>query len=138
MAGMFDRLQTEIDKREPAEGLSPADLLMLPDELRRIVQLINRRGGMTTEALAAELELPAPEVETLAGDLVDKGMLTPARIEDQPGYKIRFGHRRRREVPFDIWAALKDRTEAGEPAGEGGAGEGDPAAGDDRGADDPA
>ncbi len=116
MAGMFDRLQTEIDKREPAEGLSPADLLLLPDDLRRIVQLITRRGGMTAEGLAAELDLPPPEVQALAAALVDKGMITPVGIDGQPGYKVRFGQRRKREVPFDIWAALQTRTEVDEAA----------------------
>jgi len=123
MAGLFDRLQTEIDRRERVEGISPMDLLELPADLRKVVQTLARRGGMTVASLATELALAPSELAPLTEALVDKGLIEPSAVEGQPGYRVRFTRRRAREIPFNIWDALADRTdgEAGEPETGGGA-----------------
>ena len=39
MPGMFDRLRSDLDARDKMAGLTPMDLLDLPDVERQIVQL---------------------------------------------------------------------------------------------------
>ena len=46
MASLFDRLQSEIEARQRMEGITPADLLDLSPELRRIINMIMRQKEM--------------------------------------------------------------------------------------------
>jgi DNA-binding MarR family transcriptional regulator len=108
---MFDRLQNEIDRREQVEGISPADLLDLPDDLRRLVQTVARRGQMSRSQLAAKLDLDPDDAASLLDQLEEKGLLERTGPPDDPRYKAAFARRRGREIPFDIWEALTERVD---------------------------
>ena len=113
MPGMFDRLQSEIDRRESVETLSPIDLLALEPELRAIVQVLMRRGDATAEEIGTACDLPADEAATLLDALVEKGMVVRT-VGDvgAPRWRANLGRRLARAVPSGIWARLSASTEA--------------------------
>lgn len=117
MPGLFDRLQNEIQRREEVVGISPADLLELSPELRRLVQTITRRGQMTLAELSAAVGMPADEVAPLLAGLEEKGFVTASETDGERRYKAQYARRRGREVPLNIWEALTERIETPEVSG---------------------
>jgi len=111
MAGLFDRLQSEIEARQRMEGITPADLLELSPELRRIVNTITRRGEMSLAEIILELDMKPSEARGLLDTLVEKGFLKAFEAKGELRYKTFFARRRVREVPVNIWDALSDKVE---------------------------
>jgi hypothetical protein len=99
----FAALEQQITQLAPVAGVTPVDVLQLPDEmggpLRRMM-----RGGMTAEELAAEMELSLAEGETLMRLLAEKGYLRPAGPgDDGPRrYTVNFAPMRPRKIPLDL------------------------------------
>lgn len=112
MPGLFDRLQTEIDQRERSAGYSPADLLTLSPELRKLIQTLTRKGASTTDVLAAEIDMPAAELGPLLDALIENGFVAAVDVAGTTWYKAVLARRRGREVPFNIWEALQEKTSA--------------------------
>jgi len=118
MPGLFDRLQSEIDRRESVDSLSPMDLLALEPELRAIVQVLMRRGDATAEEIGAACGMPAAEAATLLDALVAKGMVARTVGDvDAPRWRANLGRRRARALPTGIWARLAASTEAKDDGG---------------------
>lgn len=113
-AGIFGRLQAEIDSQEQEEGISPAQLLELSDELRRIVQLVAREGEMLAGEVAERLDVTIDEATELLSALEEKGYLTSRDTEPGRRYKARFARRRSHDLPGSIWSALSDKMDTGE------------------------
>ena len=53
MPGLFDRLQGELEAQEKAAGLSIADVLELPDQLRQLVNWMMREGDVSLSGATA-------------------------------------------------------------------------------------
>lgn len=119
MPGLFDRLQSEIEGRERQAGLSPVDLLDLPDAGRRVVQLLARQGELADAAIAEGLGLDAPALEPVLADLVERGFILRRAIRGIPHSRTYFGQRRAREVPLNIWDTLAERTAPEDTASQG-------------------
>jgi DNA-binding MarR family transcriptional regulator len=111
MAGLFDRLQDEIERRERNEGLSPMDLLEMEPETRRLVQTLARRGALTSGQIAELLGMPIAEVQAVVDGLVAKGMVQPIEVRGEVRYKAYLARRPGQEIPLGIWVALSDRME---------------------------
>jgi DNA-binding MarR family transcriptional regulator len=109
MDSLFDRLQSEIEARQRMEGITPADLLDLSPELRRVVNTITRRGDMSLAEIVPELDMPPSELGRLLGTLVEKGFLRSFETEGELRYKTFFGRRQGREMPVSIWDALSEK-----------------------------
>jgi DNA-binding MarR family transcriptional regulator len=111
MTGIFDRLQTEIETRQRVEGITPADLLDLSPELRRIINMILRQGEMSLTEIVLELDMKPSEVKGLLDTLLEKGYLKAFEVKGEQRYKTFLARKRRREVPLDIWEALGSKVE---------------------------
>lgn len=110
MDDLFERLQEEMDRQAPRTGVRPEDLIDLPDDLRRLVQWVARRGDTAAADAAEGLGLGVDEAARLLAELEAKGF---ARSDDAGGvrrYNVEFGMRQTRELPIDLWALLDDRT----------------------------
>ncbi|MCB0217202.1 MAG: hypothetical protein H6648_06045 [Caldilineae bacterium] len=110
MAGLFDRLQQDLEQREKMAGISPVDLLDMPDDLRTLVLLLSRKGELPLATLCELAGLTEAEATHLLGALEEKGFVLGREIKGVPHYRTYFGQRRRREVPLDIWASLSELT----------------------------
>jgi len=111
MAGLFDRLQAEIETRQRVEGITPADLLDLSPALRRIINLVIRRGEMSLGEIVRELDVRPSEVGEMLDALVEKGYLRAFEVEGEQRYKTFLARKRGREVPLNIWEALGSKVE---------------------------
>lgn len=110
MDDLFARMQEAMDRESPRAGVSPEDLIELPDDLRRLVQWVARKGDVAAEDAADALGVGVDEARRLLADLEAKGF---ARAEDVGGvrrYNVDFGLRQTRDLPIDLWALLDDRT----------------------------
>lgn len=107
---IFERLQQEIDAREKQAGLSPADLLALPDALRKLLNQITHRGEISLAEAAAAVGQDEAQTAPMLASLVDKGFLEEKGEGDERRYSVLFGRRRRRRVPLNIWEALSEKV----------------------------
>lgn len=107
---LFARMQAAMDASEPNAGFGPEDLIDLPDDLRRLVQWIARRGDVAAADAAEGLGLSVDDAKRLLADLEAKGFAQSVDAAGVRRYNARFGQRRSREVPIDLWALLDDRT----------------------------
>ena len=110
MAGLFDRLQSEIETRQRVEGITSADLLDLSPELRRIINMIMRRREMSLAEIVLELDTRPSEARRLLDTLVEKGYLKSFEVKGELHYKTFFARRRGREMLLNIWDALSDKV----------------------------
>lgn len=110
MPGLFHRLQSEIETRERAEGITAAGLLDLSPELRRLVNLIMRRNQMSLSQIVFELDMKPSEVKTLLDTLTQKGYLKAFEIKGETHYKTFLARKRGRKLPLNIWETLGDKT----------------------------
>jgi predicted ArsR family transcriptional regulator len=108
--GIFDHIQDEIDAREQREGITPADLLDLPVELRRLMNRVTREGESTAQAAAEHLDMDPDEVHDMLESLAGKGYLEREKVDEEWVYRTRFARKRGRKLPVGIWSALGERT----------------------------
>ena len=111
MAGLFDRLQSEIERREKNEGLTPLDLLDLEPEVSRLVQALARQGDMRIAAMAEVLGMPVDEAEQVVDGLVEKGMVKSFDVKGERHYRAYLARKPGQALPLDIWAALEEKAE---------------------------
>jgi DNA-binding MarR family transcriptional regulator len=110
MASLFDRLQSEIEARQRVKGITPADLLDLSPELRRIINMIMRQKEMGLAEIVFELDMRPSEARGLLDTLVEKGYLKAIEVEGELRYKTFFALRRGREMPLNVWDSLGDKV----------------------------
>jgi DNA-binding MarR family transcriptional regulator len=111
MGGLFDRLQSEIETRQQVEGITPADLLDISPELRRIINMILRQGEMSLTEIVLQLDMRPSEVKGLLDTLIKKGYLNVFEVKGEQRYKTFLARKRGREVPLNIWEALGSKVE---------------------------
>ena len=101
MSGIFDQLQSEIEKRQPKEtGISPADLLTLPPAARRVIRLLLREGHMSYPLLQETIDqLPAPkrlnqtELDEALIYLTQEGWVIQMGQDQLITYKVNLRHK---------------------------------------------
>jgi DNA-binding IclR family transcriptional regulator len=106
MAGLFDRLQDEINSREQPGGLSPVDLLDLPPTLANIIKKIIRKNGMKLSEIAAALDQSLEETRQALDELVDKGYVRRVEVKQEFWYKAHFGRKADKTLNQSVWSAL--------------------------------
>ena len=110
MAGLFERLQSEIETRRRVEGIAPADLLELSPELGRLIGVMLRQGGMSLAEIVLQLDMRPSEVKKLLDTLSEKGYLKTFEIDGEQRYKTFLARKRGREMSLNIWEALDGKV----------------------------
>lgn len=106
MAGLFNRLQDEIDARDQGEGLSPIDLLDMPEALAEVINHIIRKNGMKLEDIAEELGDTIEKTQNTLDELVEKGYVRRVEVKEEIWYKAQFGRKADKTLSMSIWSAL--------------------------------
>ena len=106
MGGLFDRLQDELDARDNKKGLSPVDLLDMPEELTGVVNQIIRKNGMRLEEIAQHLNQSEEEAKKNLKLLVEKGYVREVQVKQEIWYKAQFGRKADKVVSDNIWSKL--------------------------------
>ena len=109
--GLFDRLQSEIEGREKAAGLTMADVLALPPDARQIVNWIMRQGQATLDEVIAQTHADEANVRAHLRALVARGFLREVPLPDGPVFRPRLAARRRQRLPLDLWQTINDRLQ---------------------------
>ncbi|NTW97942.1 MAG: hypothetical protein HGB28_05260 [Oscillochloris sp.] len=95
---MYEQLMCELAGYMGSEGLSPSELLGLPDGLRRIVTWLTRRGGADLADLACEVGCDGPAAAALAEALVARGLIS---VDAERICRARLAGRRSRGLGSD-------------------------------------
>jgi len=106
MAGLFNRLQDEIDARDSQAGLSPIDLLDMPETLAAVINQIIRRNGMKLEDIAEELGQSPEKTKVTLDELVKKGFARRVEVREEIWYKAQFGRKADKVLSSTIWSSL--------------------------------
>jgi len=108
MTGLFKRLEQEIQARSQQGGLSPSDLLDMPEALAKIINQIIRRNGMKLADIATQLGQSAEETQALLAELVKKGLVRQIEVNEETWYKAHFSRKADKTLSTGIWASLDD------------------------------
>ena len=108
MAGLFNRLQDEIEARDKQTGLSPIDLLDMPEALAAVINQIIRKNGMKLEDIANELGQSLADTQFTLDELVEKGFARRVEVKEEIWYKAQFGRKANKVLSLSIWSALDD------------------------------
>lgn len=95
--------------RRRKRGLSPAELLDMPEEMRKLMTYIMRHEPVTPKEVAEALEGKASEIAAHLQLLAVQGWLETERQEDKQLYRVRLARRRKRALPPGIWQVLQDQ-----------------------------
>ena len=123
MAGIFDRLQKQIEDKRKENGISVLDLADLPPALRKIMKLMLRQLQMNYNQLCEAVE-QMPEDERLTRVQLDKALMELSEqawlIQVGQGeraiYKVNLRRKAGSKLGESIWqnldAKLKDNPGA--------------------------
>ena len=101
----FSELVSQVAALDPfPNGITPVDILQLPDPLDLAVRKIMRQGPKTAADLMSEIGLSENETQELAELLVLKGFLQSEELESsaKKTYKVFFARMRGRNIPLDL------------------------------------
>jgi DNA-binding MarR family transcriptional regulator len=107
---LFERLQDEIKARDDMGGLSPIDLLDMPESVAVIVNAIVRNNGLQRTKIAELVNLPEKQIQELLDDLVDKGFVRKVQVQDKTWYKAHFKRKAESGNRTGIWSILDEIT----------------------------
>lgn len=100
----FGSIGTE---RQEDKGLSMADILMLPDAQRRVVQWMMRQGDCALHDVAANTEQDEGDAAIALYDLMEQGFVQEIEVDDETLYRIRLASKEGiKQLPQTIQQAL--------------------------------
>ena len=88
-------------------GLSPSDVLTLPDAQRQLVNWMLRQGEVNLAQVAAHCHQPTEAVHTLLFPLVQQGFVRERQVHGTAHYRASFAPTRGRQITPEIWQALE-------------------------------
>jgi amino acid permease len=108
-------LRTTVEGGWDTSGFSLASILALADPDAELLGWIMRQGGATASEAASHAGEDEPAAAARLRALAEQGMVQ----ETKPGsrFTARLAPRRRRVLPEDIWSALSQEPEHGDPRG---------------------
>lgn len=110
MEGLWGRVQAEVDARQGRIGMSPLDLLDLPGPQRSLMKKLLKQRFISLSDAAAELEQTEAEAAQTLDALVERTFLIEFEKKGERHYKILLARKAGRELPFNIWDGLTEKT----------------------------
>lgn len=116
MAGVFDRLQRQIEDKNKEGGITALDLADLPPALRKIMRLMLRQLQMNYPQLCAAMDA-MPEAERLSRADLDQSLenltrqawLTRLGEGAKAVYKVNLRAKSGSTLASGIWASLDEK-----------------------------
>jgi DNA-binding MarR family transcriptional regulator len=87
---------------QASKGLTLSDLMLLPDDERRLVNTMKRQLMMSLEELALQLEESPTAIASLLDRLIQKGFVSKTGDPDNPSYQVCFSPKRARQIPTKL------------------------------------
>ena len=116
MAGVFDRLQRQIDDKNKQGGITALDLADLPPALRKIMRLMLRKLQLNYPQLCEAMD-NMPEAERLSRADLDSALETLTQQAwlirlgegEKAVYKVNLKAKSGSTLASGIWTALDDK-----------------------------
>ncbi len=108
--GLFERLQDEIKARDNVGGLSPIDLLDMPEAVAAIINAIVRNNGLQLNKIAELVNLPENQTQKLLDELLEKNFVRKVQVKDKIWYKAQFKRKAEGNNRTGIWSVLDEIT----------------------------
>jgi hypothetical protein len=123
MAGIFDRLQKQIDDKRKEGGITVLDLADLPSALRNVMRLMLRQVQMTylqlceaMDQLPADERMPRAHLDEALQKLAEQAWLIRIGEGERAIYKVNLRRKPGSKLGESIWenldAKLKDNPGA--------------------------
>lgn len=116
MPGVFDRLNSAIEKKKKLEGVSALDLIELPLALRRVMRLLLRELKMSyprlcevVDALPEGQPLSREELEHALDELTEQNWLIRIGQGEKAIYRVNLRAKRKSKLDESIWSTLEAR-----------------------------
>lgn len=116
MNDLFDRLQGEIEKRNSDSGISPMDLLELPEHMRKIMRKMLRARSLRKDEIIEfvnswekEQRPNQKDLEASLDDLVAQGWLIPIGEGELAGYRVNLRRKKGSSLDNSIWGAIDSK-----------------------------
>lgn len=116
MDDLFGRLQGEMDKRNSDSGISPMDLLELPEHMRMLMRKMLRSRSMRKDEIVAFVEtwdkgkrLNEKELDTALAELADQGWLIPIGEGETQGFRVNLRRKKGSQLSNSIWGAIDSK-----------------------------
>jgi hypothetical protein len=99
----FETLEAELALLDSVNGITPVDILLLPEALRPVMRKMLRRAIALPE-LAGDLLLAEAEAQQVANTLVQNGFLQAQGEGDRAGvvYKVHFARMHAHDIPPEL------------------------------------
>jgi hypothetical protein len=118
MAGIFDRLQSELDDRKKDGGISTLDLADLPSPLRKLMRLMLREVELSYQELCEATD-KMPQDDRLSRAELDQALETLSKNNwlirrgegEMTSYKVNLRRKASSKLSQNIWSALGDKIE---------------------------
>ena len=110
-SGLFGRLQQELVTREKHPGLTMAEVLGLPDDVRRLINWMMRQRAATLADAARFMQCDEAAARGRLADLVEQGFVREFELRGTLYYQVRLAPKRGRAMPADLWQALDEKVE---------------------------
>ncbi len=99
----FETLLRALDQLSPVDGMTPINVLDLPDSLGRLVGELIRRGSMNLPELAVELDLSEKQARKIGTLLTRKGYVYKDYHQGEGlVYRAHLARMRKRNIPLDL------------------------------------
>ena len=116
MPGVFDRLNTAIEKKKKLEGVSALDLIELPLVLRRVMRLLLREIKMSypqlcevVDALPEGQSVNRDDLQHALDELTDQYWLVRIGQGEKAIYRVNLRAKRKSNLDDAIWSTLEAR-----------------------------
>lgn len=116
MSDLFDSLQSELDNRSKDEGISPMDLLDLPEHMRMIMRKMLRSGTMRKDEIFEfvsswdeEKRLGEADLEKTLSELAAQGWLIQIGEGNTLGYRVNLRRKKSSQLSSSIWDAIDSK-----------------------------
>lgn len=118
MAGIFDRLQNELDNQQQEGGITALDLTELPPLLRRIMRLMLREVEMDYPSLVKAVrkipeadQLTETEIDQALESLCKKTWLIRRGQGEIVSYRVNLRRKAASTLSQGIWSALDNKID---------------------------
>lgn len=116
MPGVFDRLNTAIEKKKKLEGVSALDLIELPLVLRRVMRLLLREIKMSyprlcevVDALPEGQGVSREDLQRALDELTEQYWLVRIGQGEKAIYRVNLRAKRKSKLDETIWSTLEAR-----------------------------
>ena len=105
-AGLFNRLEQELQAREQSLGLRMSDLLTLPEALSALLTWMIRQGQVGLADVVAFVGQDEASARARLAEAMDRGYVREIELRGATFYRVRLAPKRGRELPANLWQAL--------------------------------